>query len=93
VKQLLSERLFVVWLALIAVTLISAQIGGTNGLAGTHHGAAVTIAVLAIAFAKVAIVMFTYMDVRQAPRALKIVATTWLVVVLSVLVTVYVGAI
>ena len=90
-SDLLRERFFVVWVVLIAVTLVSAKIGGASGLAGTSSGAAVTMAVLAIAFVKVAAVMFTYMDVGRAPLALKIVTCAWLAVVLTALIAVYKG--
>jgi hypothetical protein len=89
---LYRDRLVIVWLLLIAVTLLSSMIGGADGLAKASGGILVTIAVLAIAFLKVAAVMFTYMDVRGAPPALKVACVVWLVVVFSVLTATYMGA-
>ncbi len=87
--NLLRDRLFLVWLLLIAVTLLSAMIGGAHGFAAAGHGAAATFAVLGIAFAKVWLVMSNFMDVRGAPRALKIVCAVWLLAVLAILLAVY----
>ena len=87
--QFLRDRLFLVWLLLIAVTLLSAMIGGAHGFAATGHGAEATFAVLGIAMAKVWMVMAHFMDVRGAPRALKIICAVWLLVVLTILLAVY----
>jgi hypothetical protein len=88
----LRDRLVVVWLALLAVTLLSSMIGGADGLVRSGGGVLATVTVLAIAFGKVAAVMFTYMDVRGAPLALKLLCALWLIIVLTVLVSVYLGA-
>ncbi|RYD93967.1 MAG: hypothetical protein EOP61_22560 [Sphingomonadales bacterium] len=89
--HLLRDRLFVIWLLLIAVTLLSAMIGGAHGFASTGHGAEATVAVLGIAFAKVWLVMFNFMDVRGAPLALKLLCSAWLAIVLAVLLFAYAG--
>jgi hypothetical protein len=85
------DRLFVVWLLLIAVTLLSAGIGGAQGAARIGSARAVTLAVLAIAFAKAWLVMFEFMELRRAPRPLLIGATAWLAVALTVLLTIHSG--
>lgn len=85
----LRDRLFIAWLLLIAVTLLSAMIGGAHGFAATGHGAVATFAVLGIAFAKVWLVMMQFMEVRGAPRALKIICALWLLAVLAILLAVY----
>ena len=87
----LRDRLFIAWLVLIAVTLLSAMIGGAHGFASTGHGAEATFAVLGIAFAKVWLVMSHFMEVRGAPRALKILCAVWLLAVLAILLLVYSG--
>jgi Prokaryotic Cytochrome C oxidase subunit IV len=87
-RGFLHDRLVIVWLVLIAATLLSAGIGGAHGLARSGGGA-VTAVVLAIAFGKVAAVVFNYMDVRRAPRALKILWGAWLAIVLTVLTGIY----
>jgi hypothetical protein len=88
-RGFLRDRLVLVWLVLIGATLFSTGIGGTTGLARSGDGAAVTAAVLAIAFGKVAAVIFNYMDIRRAPGALKILWGAWLAVVLTVLMGIY----
>jgi Prokaryotic Cytochrome C oxidase subunit IV len=85
-RGFLHDRLVIVWLLLIAATLLSTGMGGAHGLARSGGRAAV---VLAIAFGKVAAVVFNYMDVRRAPRALRILWGAWLVVVLTVLTGIY----
>ncbi len=84
-------RLFRVWLLLIAITLLSALIGGQGGLASNAGGAAITCAVLAIAFGKAWLVMFEFMEVRCAPVALRVMAGTWLIVALCALLASYFG--
>jgi hypothetical protein len=91
VTRSLRDRLFLVWILLIAVTLLSSMIGGAHGFVSTGHGAEATFVVLAIAFAKVWLVMANFMDVRGAPRALKLVCLAWLLIVLAMLLSVYTG--
>jgi hypothetical protein len=85
----LRDRLSIAWLLLIAVTLLSAMIGGAHGFAATGHSAEATFAVLGIAFAKVWLVMSNFMDVRRAPRPLKVICAIWLLAVLTILLAVY----
>ena len=87
----LRDRLIVVWALLVAVTLISAQIGGASGAERIGSARAVTVAVLAIAFAKAWAVMFEFMELRGAPAALRIFATVWLATALGVLLAVHSG--
>lgn len=79
------DRLARSWALLVAVTLVSALIGGAGGAARIGSAALVAVAVLAIAFAKAGLVMFEFMDLRSAPRALQIGACAWLAVALAVL--------
>lgn len=88
-RGVLRDRLVIVWLLLIAATLISTELGGAHGLARSGAHAAVTTVVLAIAFGKVAAVVFNYMDIRRAPRPLKILWGAWLAVALTVLTGIY----
>jgi Prokaryotic Cytochrome C oxidase subunit IV len=85
----LRDRLVIVWLILIAATLLSASIGGGDGVISPGRRAAATQVVLIIAFGKVAAVVFNYMDIRRAPRALKILWGAWLAGVLTVLTGIY----
>jgi len=86
---LLRDRLLFVWVLLIGVTLFSAGIGGGASWFGTR--AIVAVAVLAIAFVKAGMVMFTFMEIGRAPLALRILAAGWLMAALAVLLTAYSG--
>lgn len=88
-RALRHDRLALAWLLLVAVTLFSTEIGGGASWFGSP--AVVTAAVLAIAFAKVTVVMFTFMELRGAPLVLRLLAAGWLAVVLGVLLAAYAG--
>jgi Prokaryotic Cytochrome C oxidase subunit IV len=87
----LRGRLFAVWAILVAVTLISSQIGGASNAERIGSTRAVTIAVLAIAFAKVWVVMFEFMELRRAPVALRLLASVWVAAVLGGLLAIHAG--
>jgi Prokaryotic Cytochrome C oxidase subunit IV len=80
----MGRALILPWLLLCAVTAVSLVIGG-GGRAFAGY------AVLAIAFAKAALVMFAFMDLRAAPRVLQIIAAVWLVAALGLLLAIYAG--
>jgi hypothetical protein len=86
----LRHRLVVVWALLVGVTLFSAGVGGGASWFGTP--AAVTAAVLAIAFGKAGVVMFSFMELRTAPLPLRLLALGWLAAALAVLLAIYAGA-
>lgn len=90
--KLFADRLLRAWALLVAVTLLAAQIGGAGGLARLGSAALVSVLVLAIAFAKSAMVMFTFMDLGRAPLALRVIAGVWLIVALGALLACYFGA-
>ncbi|MEO6717604.1 MAG: cytochrome C oxidase subunit IV family protein [Novosphingobium sp.] len=91
--KLLSDRLLRTWALLVAVTLFSSQIGGAGGAARLGSAALVSVLVLGIAFAKAAMVMFTFMDLRRAPLALRMAAVVWLAAALGALLAIYFGLI
>ena len=85
--RLFQDRLLCVWALLVAVTLVSAAIGGAGGAAWIGS------AVLVIALAKTALVMHTFMDLRSAPRGLRVIACLWLTCALAALLAAYFGII
>lgn len=89
--RLLRDPLILAWLLLVAVTLVSSRIGGPHSPGWIGSAAAVTVIVLCIAYAKVAVVMFTFMEVRAAPIVLRLLCAAWLAVVLTGLLAVYFG--
>lgn len=89
--KLFADRLLRAWALLVVVTLLSSQIGGAGGAARLGSAALVSVLVLGIAFAKAAMVMFTFMDLARAPLALRLFAALWLAAALGVLLAVYYG--
>ncbi len=89
--KLFADRLLRTWVLLVAVTLLSSLIGGAGGAARLGSAALVTVLVLGIAFAKVAMVMFTFMDLARAPLALRVIAGLWLAGALGALLAIYFG--
>lgn len=90
-SRLLRDPLFLAWALLVAVTLVSSRIGGPDPGIPLASAATVTVIVLSIAFAKVAVVMFAFMEVRGAPLALRILCSFWLIGVLGTLLSFYFG--
>ena len=86
-----ADRLLRTWALLVLVTLLSALIGGSGGAARLGSAALVSVLVLAIAFAKVTMVMATFMDLARAPLALRVIACLWLAAALGVLLAIYFG--
>jgi hypothetical protein len=91
--KLFSDRLLRSWALLVVVTLLSALIGGGFGAVRLGGAALVSVLVLGIAFAKAALVMFTFMDLARAPLALRLIAGVWLAGALGVLLAIYFGVI
>jgi hypothetical protein len=91
VPRLLRDPLFLAWAGLVIVTLVSALIGGPDPAIPLAAAATVTAIVLTIAFAKVAVVMFVFMEVHGAPVDLRLLCTLWLAGVLGVLLALYFG--
>jgi hypothetical protein len=89
--RLLRDPLFLAWAVLVAVTLFSSRIGGPDPGIALDSAATVTTVVLAIAFAKVAVVIFAFMEVRRAPIVLRTLCVIWLLGVLGTLLALYFG--
>jgi hypothetical protein len=90
-NRLLRDPLLLAWALLVLVTLVSAEIGGPDPAIPLASAAAVTVAVLCIAFAKVAVVIFAFMEVRGAPMLLRLLCAAWLCGVLGTLLALYFG--
>lgn len=76
----------IVWAVLIVATVASWILGAEEGVA---PNSAVTLAVLAIAFLKVRLVGLHFMELREAPIALRAIFELWVVLSLSGLVITY----
>lgn len=88
-NSLLRSRISLVWLLLVGATLLSWQLG---------HGAVLTgralpgVAILVLAFVKARFVIIEFMELRQAPRAMRIVAEGWPLLACVLLVSLYLRA-
>jgi len=73
VKLLAGKRLTVAWLVVVAITLIYLGIDGSaddSGVAVASTSA--TVAAIVLALVKLRIIMREFMDVRHAPRVLRV---------------------
>ncbi|SCX33668.1 Cytochrome C oxidase subunit IV [Mycolicibacterium fluoranthenivorans] len=82
---LLRDRITAVWFALIAATLASWVLGVGHELPQRYAA----ISIIVIAFTKVHFVGRYFMEIREAPVALKAVFGVWNVVVGAVLIGLY----
>ncbi len=85
-----NKRLFVVWLILVAISLVYLWIDHS----ATHQGiptASTVVSVVAICFAlvKVRIIMREFMEVRSAPRVLRRLTDCWVLLMAAALLGVY----
>lgn len=78
--------------ALLAfATLASGWLGEGAAVSGQHLGPVATLAVLALAAVKGALIALDYMELRQAPALWRRAVMGWLVVVLGLIALVSVG--
>ena len=72
-----QKRLFVVWLALSAITVTQLWIGSLEGRAALAPNAAITSSAIVIALIKVRIIFREFMEVRHAPVLLCRLTDLW----------------
>ena len=84
-KTLVQTRASVVWLVLVALTLVSWTLGTRHGFAGDHVPANVTIMVIAVF--KVRLIGLHFMELRDAPWLLRGIFEAFCVVLLMLLST------
>jgi heme/copper-type cytochrome/quinol oxidase subunit 4 len=82
---LLKSRITLVWLALIAATLVSWRVGTDHGL----HAHLATTIVVCVAFIKVRFVGLYFMELREAPVPLRAIFEGYCVVVCALVITMY----
>lgn len=85
-KEILLSRVTAVWALLIAATMLSWELG--HGVGFDDAGAAI----LVVTFIKVRFVALEFMEIRVAPRWLRTIAETWIVLTASLLIGLYVSA-
>ena len=85
-----NRRLFVVWLILVAISLVYLWIDHS----ATHQGVptastVVTVVAISLALVKVRIIMREFMEVRSAPRVLRGLTDCWVLLMAAALLGVY----
>lgn len=90
IRVLLRNRVGAVWLALVAATLVSWSLGSHHWLNGSR---AASLTVLVVAFVKVRLIGLHFMELRAAPLGLRLAFETWVVVVCSVLIGLYLSGV
>jgi hypothetical protein len=89
VLDLVRHRQTLVWLGLVAATLVSWWLSAAHALDSSTARQVATCAVLVVAFAKVGLVGWHFMELGGAPRVLRGFFAAWVLVVLAVLVGLY----
>ncbi len=83
--ELLRKPVSIVWAALMLATCASTWLLSKNSVTPE----AATVAIMLIAAVKVRLVIRHFMEVRQAPLALRFICDGWLLAVTALIATVY----
>ncbi len=75
------RRAVVVWTLLVALTVSTFWLGTHHPFAASTGARLGSVLVIALAFAKVWFIVEDFMEVRHAPRALRIAFGTWIIVI------------
>lgn len=75
-KDLLLNRITAVWAMLVIATLVSWELG--HGV-GFKTATAAGIAILVVTFVKARFVILDFMEIRGAPRWMRLVGESWIV--------------
>lgn len=86
-RGLIKRPATVVWLVLVAATMISSWLGDGHG---TRKVA--TVVVIVVAFLKVFLVGQYFMELRTAPRALGLAFGAWVVLIGGIVLGMYLSA-
>lgn len=89
--SLLAKPVSAVWLLLMLATGLSWWLGLDQGAAADQQGdyRYISSSLIIIAFIKVRIVIRYFMEVREAPLALKLVCDAWVVLVCGTIIYLY----
>jgi hypothetical protein len=83
----MRARMVVIWLLLVAATLFSLSLFEESGHLQVSHY--VGVAVIAVAFVKVRFIGLDFMELRRAPKPLRIAFEAWVLVIAGTLMTMY----
>ena len=84
-----ARRITYVWIALSVVTIVTWLLGHAEKGYGRNATTAVALAVLALAFGKVYLIIRHFMEVRSSPRWLRIFSDVWIVLLAIAIVAFY----
>ena len=85
-KDLLLSRTSAIWALLVAATLVSWELGHGVGFDDARSAGA---AILAVTFVKVRFVVLDFMEIRTAPRWMRAVLETWIVLCAALLIVLF----
>jgi cytochrome c oxidase subunit 4 len=91
VTTYIRNPLTIVWALLTGVTIVS-WLTARDGGAAHQINVTVTVVVLLIAALKAQLVIWHFMEVRTAPRWLKVTASGWVVALFALLLAFYFAA-
>jgi hypothetical protein len=83
---LLRSRITLIWFLLVTATALSWEMG--HGV-GFHDARYAGVAIIVIAFIKVRFVLLDFMELRHAPLFMRLIAETWVVVIGTTLITLF----
>lgn len=86
-KALLLSRVTAVWALLVAATLCSWELG--HGV-GFETARAAGSAILVVTFIKVRFVMLDFMEIRHAPRWMRVTGQAWIVLIAAILIGLFI---
>ena len=81
------HKITLVWLGLVVATGLSWQFGHGFGFGDNFHFA--TVAIIMVSFIKARFIVLDFMEVRTAPKALRVGLETWSVLVCAALIFLY----
>lgn len=88
-KDLLLTRTTLIWVLLVGATLVSWELG--HGV-GFDSAAAAGAAILVVTFVKVRFVVLDFMEIRGAPRWMRVIAEGWVVLCCALLIGLFLVA-
>ncbi|PHR62231.1 MAG: prokaryotic cytochrome C oxidase subunit IV family protein [Robiginitomaculum sp.] len=76
--SILKHKVTIVWLALMFLTCLSWALGANHSIVSDTIRVEVFI-LLGLAFFKIRLVMFYFMEVKKGPRVLKLSCDAWII--------------
>ena len=84
--ELILSRRTLIWLLLTGATMLSWEMGHGAGFSDVRYASS---SIIVLALIKIRYVMLEFMELRNAPVRVRVVAEVWVVVVCSTLLVLY----